>query len=289
MKQQEGRFEGKKGVTIFRRTWLPAKPPRAVVVVVHGLGEHSGRYAHVAQALVEAGCAVYAMDHRGHGQSGGPRALVDRFANVVADIDHVVDLARREHARKPVFMLGHSMGGALSLSYALKHGDKLQGLMLSGPAVALDGAPPAMKPISKILSMFAPRLGMFGIEPSKVSRDPSVVADYAKDPLNAHGKVPARTLGEIVRFVEWLPLALPMIKLPLLVQHGEQDLLAGVAGSRMVVDRAGSTDKTLKVYDGLYHEIFNELPEDRARVLADLVGWIGERVGSQRPAAAKVA
>ncbi|HKY93100.1 MAG TPA: lysophospholipase [Nevskiaceae bacterium] len=288
MKQQEGRFEGKKGVTIYRRTWLPAKV-QAIVVLVHGLGEHSGRYAHVAQALVDAGCAVYAMDHRGHGQSGGPRALVDRFANVVADIDHVVELARREQPRKPVFLLGHSMGGALSLSYAFKHGDKLSGLILSGPAVALDGAPPAMKPISKLLSAFAPRLGLFGIEPSKVSRDPSVVAGYAQDPLNAHGKVPARTLGEIVRFVEWLPLALPMLKLPLLVQHGEQDLLAGVAGSQMVVERAGSTDKTLKVYDGLYHEIYNELPKDRARVLADLAAWIEKRIGARRRTTAKVA
>ena len=277
MKHKEGRFKGKKDVEIFWQSWTPVKT-KAVVVIVHGLGEHSGRYAHVAEALTAVDCAVYAVDHRGHGKSGGPRVFVDRFANVVDDIDHVVELARREQPRKPVFLLGHSMGGALSLSYTLKNPGKLFALILSGPAVALDGAPPMMKPIAKILSTFAPKLGMFAVDPSLVSRDPQAVADYAADPLNAHGKVPARTLGEIVNFVEILPAALPLLQLPLLVMHGEQDKLAGVAGSKMVVQRATSKDKTLKVYPELYHEIFNELPADRAIVLKDLTDWIGARV-----------
>jgi lysophospholipase len=276
MKQAQGYFEGKKALKIFRQSWLPSKP-RATVVLVHGLGEHSGRYQHVAEALVDAGFAVYALDHRGHGKSEGPRALIDRFSNAVADIDQLVDFAKREQRGKPIFLLGHSMGGALSLSFALKHGAKLNGLILSGPAVALDGAPPFMKPISKLLSMFAPKLGMFGIDPSLVSRDQAMVDAYANDPLNAHGKVPARTLGEIVKFVEWLPGGLPMIKLPLLVMHGSADKLAGVSGSEMVVNRVSSKDKALKVYDGFYHEIFNEPIKDRAKVLKDMTGWISAR------------
>jgi len=278
MKSKEGRFKGKKDVEIFWQSWLPTRP-KAVVVIVHGLGEHSGRYAHVAEALVIADCAVYAMDHRGHGKSGGARTLIDRFAHTVEDIDHVVEIARREQPRKPLFLLGHSMGGALSLSYTLKNPGKLFALILSGPAVALDGAPPLMKPIAKFMSTVAPKAGLFAVDPGLVSRDPAVVADYAADPLNAHGKVPARTLGEIVKFVEILPAALPLIQLPLLAMHGSDDKLAGVAGSKMVVDRATSKDKTLKVYDGLYHEIFNELPADRAIVLKDLTDWIGARVG----------
>lgn len=277
MKHTEGRFQGKKKTEIYWQSWQASKT-KAVVVLVHGLGEHSSRYVHVAQALVDAGCAVYAMDHRGHGQSGGPRALVDRFANAVDDIDYVVELARREQPRKPVFLLGHSMGGALSLSYAIKHPGKLRALMLSGPAVALDGAPPFMKPIAKLLSMVAPKMGLFAVEPSLVSRDPQVVADYASDPLNAHGKVPARTLGEIINFVEALPPMLSLLQLPLLIQHGQDDKLAGVSGSEMVMSRVSSTDKALKVYPALYHEIFNELPEDRAQVLKDLTDWIGARL-----------
>jgi alpha-beta hydrolase superfamily lysophospholipase len=281
MKHQEGCFRGRDKFRIYWQCWLPQKVS-AVVLIAHGLGEHGGRYRHVAEVLVEAGCAVYAIDHRGHGKSEGARAYIDKFAHAVDDMDALIDLVIAErHGGKrkpPLFLLGHSMGGALSLSYALKHGDRLSGLLLSGPAVALDGAPPLMRPTAKLLSRLAPRLGMFAIDPGRVSRDPAMVAAYAEDPLNAHGKVPVRTLGEIVEFVEWLPAALPMIKLPLLVMHGSADQLAGVSGSRMVVDRVGSKDKSLKVYDGLYHEIFNELADDRQRVFKDLCGWITERV-----------
>lgn len=277
MEHREASFQGKNKLKIFRQAWLP-KQAKASVVLVHGLGEHSGRYTHVAKQLVDMGCAVYAMDHRGHGKSEGPRAFVDRFANAVDDIDQVVEFAKREQPGKPLFLLGHSMGGALSLSYTLKHADKLAGLILSGPAVALDGAPPLMKPIAKFLSVVAPKLGVFAVSPTLVSRDPETVADYASDPLNAHTKAPARTLGEIVKFVEILPALLPAVTLPLLAMHGREDKLAGFAGSEMVVKGVSSKDKTLKIYDGLYHEIFNELPPDRARVLKDLTDWIGARI-----------
>jgi len=280
MKHIEDRFVGQKKVVIFRRCWLPPGEPKAKVVLVHGLGEHSGRYRHVAERLVAAGCAVFAADHRGHGQSQGPRAFVDRFRHLVADLDQVVDHARRTARNRPLFLLGHSMGGAVALSYAIRHQQKLDGLILSGPAVALDGAPPFLKPLSRILSALAPKLGMFAIDPSAVSRNPEVVTDYGRDPLNCHGKVPARTLAEIVGFVEWLPAVLPELTLPLLVMHGGDDRLAGVAGGEMVVQRAASADKTFKLYEGLYHEIFNELPVDQERVLGDLVQWVSARLAA---------
>lgn len=277
MKHQEHSFIGAKKQRIHYQSWLPAQP-KAAVVIAHGLGEHGGRYAQVAQVLVDAGCAVYAIDHRGHGKSDGVRAFVDKFANAVADMDHLIDHAKRSHPGKPLFLLGHSMGGALSLNYAIQHGNKLSGLILSGPAVALDGAPPFLAPISKVLSSIMPKLGMFAVDPSLVSRDQDEVAKYSSDPLNAHGKVPVRTLAEIVRCVEWLPSALPSLKLPTLLLHGRDDKLAGVAGSQMVYDRISSTDKTLNIYDHLYHEIFNELPADRARVFQDMTAWLNERI-----------
>jgi acylglycerol lipase len=283
MKHSQSSFVGRGRVEIFQQSWLPTKVPRAAVVIVHGLGEHSGRYEHVAAMLVEAGCAVYALDHRGHGRSGGPRALIDRWQNAVADIDTIVEYARSQQRAKPLFLLGHSMGGALSLAYAISHQNKLDGLMLSGPAVALDGAPPLIGPIAKMLARVAPRLGLFGIDPSIVSRDPQAAAAYAADPLNAHGKVPAGTLAEIVRVVEYLPQHLRKLKLPLLIQHGGDDKLAGVSGSRRVIAKAGSADKTLIVYDGLYHEIFNELPDDRARVFEDLGQWLETHVAKRKP------
>lgn len=279
MEHQEGRFEGKGRLSIYRQAWLPEKKDtRAAVVLLHGLGEHSGRYAHVAAGLVAAGIAVYAMDHRGHGQSEGHPVQIDRFANAVADIHTFIEWVKREQRRKPLFLLGHSMGGALALSTVIKHSEGLTGLILSGPAVALTGAPPLIGPISKVLSLIAPKLGLFPVDPALVSRDKAMVAAYANDPLNAHGKVPARTLGEIVKFVDILPALLPVIKLPLLVQHGSEDKLAGVAGSEMLVQRVSSTDVTLKVYPGLYHEIYNELLDDRAVVLADLLSWIQKRI-----------
>lgn len=280
MKHSDGSFDGISTTRIYFQTWAPSGAPKATVVIAHGLGEHGGRYAEVAAQLVGLGCVVHAIDHRGHGRSGGTRVLVDKFANAVADMDTLIDRAKRLQPTRPLFLLGHSMGGALSLSYAIKHGKKLDGLILSGPAVALDGAPPLLALIAKLLASLAPKLGMFQVDPSLVSRDPDEVAKYAGDPLNAHGKIPVRTLAEIIRFVEIVPALLPAIRVPTLVLHGSDDKLAGVAGSRMIHERISSSDKTLKVYDGLYHEIFNELPADRARVFKDLTDWLQPRLAA---------
>lgn len=277
-KHLEGSFRGRRRLQIFWQAWFPDGESRATVVIAHGLGEHGGRYQHVAAELVGKGMTVYAIDHRGHGRSGGPRAFLDRWRNAVADLDQLVELARRKSAGRPLFLLGHSMGGALSLAYTSMHQDKLQGLLLSGPAVALDGAPPMIGPIAKFLSLVAPRLGLFGIDPSLVSRDPAAAGAYAADPLNCHGKVPARTLAELVRLVEFLPGALPRIRLPLLIMHGTDDKLAGVEGSEGVIDSVASADKTLLLYEGLYHEVFNEFPADRMKVLADMSGWLDRRI-----------
>ena len=275
MEHQEGFINGQKGLSIYWQAWLPSSEKVvASVVIAHGLGEHGGRYRRVAEHLVEHGCATYAIDHRGHGKSAGPRALVDRFDNAVADLDQLIDQVRKARPNVPLFLLGHSMGGGLALDYAIAHQDKLDGLLLSGPAVVLDGAPPAMLVISKILSVLAPSLGVFSVDPSLVSRDPAEVAAYVSDPLNFHGKAPARTMGEIVRFVEGLPARLPQVTLPVLLMHGTEDKLAGAGGSELVYRSIRSQDKTIKLYDGFYHEIFNEFPADRARVFAELSGWI---------------
>jgi len=279
VKHLESRVSGRNNLPIYHQAWLPPRV-KAVVMIAHGLGEHGGRYRHVAEGLVQDGYAVHAVDHRGHGKSGGRRTYVDRFQHAVDDLHQVIQVARKGHRRKPMFLIGHSMGGAISLRYAIQHQKELSGLVLSAPAVALDGAPPLLKPLCKLLSAFTPRLGLFGIDPAAVTRDPEMMASYENDPLNCHGRVPVRTLGELIGFLDGLPAQLPSLTLRLLVMHGSADKLAGPSGSRMVLDRVSSTDKTLKFYDGLYHEIFNELPQDRARVIADLRSWISERIPS---------
>lgn len=270
----EGTFSGAGNRTIFWRAWLPDAEPAALVVVAHGVCEHSGRYEHVAADLVAHGYGVYALDHRGHGRSDGPRALIDGLDAAVADLRSFVSLARDRHPGARVFLLGHSMGGTLALSYAIRHQDDLDGLILSGPAAALETASPLTRLLARTVSALAPRLGVFGVDTAGVSKDPAVVRAYEEDPLVHHGKVPARTVAELAEAIAAFPDQLPALKLQLLVLHGGDDELVPVEASRTVHDLAGSANKRVEVYPGLAHEILNE--PQKADVLADIRGWLAE-------------
>ncbi|HEX2160499.1 MAG TPA: alpha/beta hydrolase [Thermoleophilaceae bacterium] len=273
-RHEEGRFAGVGGLEIYWQAWLPGDPPRAIVLIAHGGAEHGGRYAWTADQLTARGYAVYAIDHRGHGRSQGPRAYVDRVDNAVADLHALSDLARAGHPERPVFLLGHSMGGLIALAYALRHQDELAGLVLSAP-LAVIAANPATRLVSRVLSTVAPRLPVYKIDGSTVSRDPEVVRAYDEDPLNHRGMLPARTIGELAATTARFPERLPELRLPILTVYGTGDRLVDTAGSRLVDERSGSDDSTLIAYDGLYHEVLNE-PE-RERVIADVVGWIDAR------------
>jgi alpha-beta hydrolase superfamily lysophospholipase len=174
-----------------------------------------------------------------------------------------------------VFLIGHSMGATVALSYALAFGDRLSGLVLSGALAALEAAPPAMRVVSRVLSAVAPRLPLIAIDSSLISRDPAVVREYVEDPLVSHGKLPARTVAELARAIESFPRSVPAITVPTLVMYGTADQLCPVEGSVMLGERIGAADKSVIPYEGLYHEIFNE-PE-QSRVLDDLCGWLDAR------------
>lgn len=278
MRRTEASFTGGRGLRIAWRSWLPSGRPRALVVVVHGAGEHGGRYEHVAAALVAAGYGVYGLDHRGHGRSEGKRALIERVDHAVADLDQLVVLARDANPGAPVVLLGHSMGGLIALRYALAHQDRLAGLILSGPLAAIEDVPAALRMVGRLLSTLAPGAPLIAIDPELVSRDPAVVAAYRSDPLVHHGKLPARTAAEIADAVERFPSTVGDIHLPTLVLYGTADGLCPPHGSVMLGERIGSSDVTVKAYDGLFHEILNE-PE-RAVVLEDVVAWLDARVGA---------
>jgi alpha-beta hydrolase superfamily lysophospholipase len=271
----EGELDGVEGVELYWQAWLPEGDPRAVVVIAHGASEHSSRYAHVADRLVVAGYAVYAVDHRGHGRSQGKRAQLGRLEYVVADLRAFVDLAAGRHPDLPVYLLGHSMGGAISIAYAVRHEDTLAGLVLTDPVADPHAANAVTRGVSGVISAIAPDLGVYSIDASLVSRDPAVVRAYEQDPLVHHGKLPARTVAELTAAVQLFPEQVPGLRLPLLVMHGGADRLVPTAGSRMVHERAGSEDKTLEIWDGLYHEILNE-PEQE-RVIQRIVDWLDER------------
>jgi acylglycerol lipase len=267
----DGHFEGAGGNDIYWQTWLPDGAPRAAVVLAHGASEHSGRYAWTAEQLTPRGYAVHALDHRGHGRSSGSRAVIDSIDNAVADIGTVVARATAEHGERP-FLLGHSMGGCLSLAYATRRQESIAGLALSAPVAVLEAASPVERVAARVLSFVAPKLGVYTIDSATVSRDPEVVRDYDADPLNHHGRLPARTVAVMSNEVGRFPESIPALTLPLLVMVGTGDQLVPPAASELVYELAASEDKTIKRYDGLYHEILNE-PE-REQVVSDLLAWL---------------
>jgi alpha-beta hydrolase superfamily lysophospholipase len=281
MRHEEGTFAGVGGVEIFHQAWRPDDEPRSVVLLAHGASEHSGRYAWTGERLAERGHAVHALDHRGHGRSGSG-AYVDRLDNAVADLHRLAGLASDGYPDTPVFLLGHSMGGAVALAYAFRHQAELDGLVLSAPLAKLEAASPVTRAIGLVLSRLAPRTPVFAIDSGAVSRDPEVVRDYDADPLNHHGKLPARTVAELTEAVGRFEARLPELTLPILALHGTGDTLTPPEGSEMVCRLSSSDDKTHKTYEGLYHEILNE-PE-RDEVLDDIASWIEARAPARAAA-----
>lgn len=267
----ESSFAGACGRRIFARSWLPDGPPRDQVVIAHGYAEHSGRYDAVARFLTARGFAVHALDHHGHGRSEGARAVIERFAQADADIDTLVDKVRAESGLATVKLIGHSMGGSLALNYALEHQDKLSGLVLSGPAIG-GRLPTLQRWLLALVSAIAPRTGMIALDANAVSRDPAVVADYIADPLVFRGKVPARTAHEMFRAIGSYPKRVGALTVPCLLMHGEADTLVSAVGAAPVFAAAGSPDKMIRIWPGLFHEIFNE-PE-RIEVLTLTADWL---------------
>ncbi len=273
----ERSFEGVGGVRIVYDVWTPEGPPRAVVVLSHGLGEHARRYDHVARGFGDAGLVTYALDHRGHGRSGGKRVLVRDISEYTGDFDTLVRIATREHPGLRCVVLGHSMGGGIVFAYGVERPDSYDMMVLSGPAVAAqDQVSPLLVLAAKVLGVLVPGLPVQELDVEAISRDPAVVAAYNDDPLVYHGKVPAGLGRALLQVGETMPQRAPALTAPLLVVHGSEDRLIPVAGSHRLVDRVGSTDVELKVYPGLYHEVFNE-PE-RDQVLHDVVSWILQRL-----------
>jgi acylglycerol lipase len=266
----EDEFLGTGNRRIFWRSWHP-ETPRGTVVISHGFAEHSGRYEHVAERLVGAGWAVAALDHHGHGRSEGHRALIS-LRDAVADLDHLVNhVSCAPGFGPPVFLLGHSMGGGIALRYAIAHGERLRGLIVSGPLVEVPGHG-AAKVIGRILGRVAPRAGVSRLDPAQVSRDPQVVAAYEADPLIHHGPLPAGTVAEFLNHVSSIRADVAAIRLPTLILHGTADALCALTGSIDIEAGLGSEDVTFNRYDGLFHEVFNE-PE-RDRVLDDVCAWL---------------
>ncbi len=271
MEHSERSLRGERGRNIVYDVYRPDSPAVGVVALVHGLGEHAGRYGHVIERLTDAGYLVVAPDHAGHGRSGGKPMGVNHFGDFVADLHRVIGAVERDGL--PLFVVGHSMGGAIALTYALDYPDELAGLVLSGPAVVPgEDLPALMITLSPILSKLVPWLPAAELSSSALSRDPEVVAGYENDPLVWHGKIPAGLGGALIGAMGQFPRRLPSLRVPTLALHGGEDALANAEGTRLIGRLAGSADLTTKIYPGLYHEIFNE-PE-RDEVLDEVMAWL---------------
>ncbi|HUT11010.1 MAG TPA: lysophospholipase [Thermoguttaceae bacterium] len=276
MPHQDGRFKGHDGLELYQQCWLPERESAAVVVLVHGFIEHSGRYADVAKELNRHGYAVYALDLRGHGQSNGERVFVRSFDEFAADLDIFLQEVKRRESGKAIFLLGHSMGGTIAARLAVTRQPDVAGMVLSAPAVRVGkGVFPLLRRGARLVSRLFPRLRVVRLGSGWISRDPQVVADFRQDPLVFHEKFTVRIGAEILDAAQHLQDHAPSLRLPLLILQGTADRIVDPTGSRLLHDRAGSTDKTLRIYEGLYHDLLHE-PE-KEQVTANMTEWLDRR------------
>ena len=272
---QEEKIDSTNGTRIFVRSWTPALRPRALVVICHGVNSHSGQYLWAGEQLSATGLAVYALDLRGRGQSDGERFYVENVADYVSDVSATVQLAKSRHPGVPVFLLGHSAGGVVSSVYTLENAPELTGFICESFAFQVPAPGFALAAI-KALSHIAPRLPVLKLKNEDFSRDPQAVAALNSDPLTAHEVQPAITVAALVRADERLREEFPQMTLPLLIMHGTDDKATVCHGSQFFYDTAGSKDKTLKLYDGHYHDLLNDIGKEG--VLKDILEWINARV-----------
>ncbi len=273
MNHREATFRGAGGLDLFSQRWCPDGEPRAAVAVVHGLGEHSGRYASVVDHLVPRGFAVHGFDLRGHGRSPGQRGHVDSWSQYRDDVDAFLRTIRGEGGGLPLFLLGHSMGGLIVLDYVLRRPDAVAGAVASAPGLEPVGvASPAKVALARLLSRLWPRFSLdVGLDVTAVSRDPEVVSAYENDPLR-HCRGSVRWGTESLAAIERIKARAGEVKTPLLMIQGGDDRLVSPAGARRFFDRVSFPDKELHVYEGGYHEPHNDV--DRDRVLHDLASWL---------------
>lgn len=272
---QEEDFRSGGDVRIHFHAWLPAGAPRGVVVICHGVNSHGAQHAWTAAQFVALGFAVYAVDLRGRGRSEGPRFYVDDIADYVADLRGLIGIAKGRHPGLPVFLLGHSAGGVVACTYALDHQDEIDGLICESFAFQVP-APGFVLAAIKGLSHLAPSLGVLTLHMKDFTRDPAALAVLEADPLTKGESQPAATVAALVRADERLHDSFGQITLPVLILHGTADKATVYHGSEYFHSKAGSRDKTLKLYEGHFHDLLADTGKEK--VFADIAAWVEARM-----------
>jgi acylglycerol lipase len=275
-------FAARDGTQLLTRHWAApsdqavAAKPRGVVVVMHGLKDYSARYANFATRLVHAGYDVYAFDLRGHGRSAGPRVAPAHWLDYIDDLDRFLTAVEAREPGRKVFLFGHSMGGAIATLTAIRHRPQVAGLVLSGPALAVD-APPLVVAGTRLAGALAPNAPALGLDNHDFSSDPAAAKAMDDDPLVSQPPAPARTAAGLVDGIRQIWRELDQLTMPILALHGTADRLTAPAGSRWLVRKAPSSDKTLRIYDGFFHDLLHE-PNGK-QVEDDILAWLDAQTG----------
>ena len=276
---REERINSSKEIKIVVRSWQPESMPRGVIAICHGVNSHGGQYVWVGEQFAAAGFAAYALDLRGRGKSDGERYYVENVADYVSDLTALIDLAKSRHAGLPVFLLGHSAGGVVSATYVLENPAGVAGFICESFAFQVPAPGFALAAI-KGLSHIAPRLPVLKLKNEDFSRDPKAVAALNHDPLTANEAQPAITVAALVRADERLRKEFPLMTMPVLIIHGTADKATIYHGSEFFHQTAGSKDKTLKLYNGHYHDLLNDFGKEQ--VMSDIRAWIDARLPGKR-------
>lgn len=276
MRHEIGDFAGRGGVRLFWQRWLPEGAPRAVVVNLHGLGDHSGLYVALVEHLVDGGFAVHAFDQRGHGHSAGQRAYIESWADFREDLDTFLGAVRRDSPSLPVFLIGNSLGGLVVLEYALTRSDGLNGVVAVSPPLGRVGVPPILMALGRVMSRIWPRFSLEAhMDLGNLSRDPLAAAELINDPL-FHRQGTARLSTEVTAAIARVQTGADSLRVPVLLLHGGDDRMVPPDGTRKFFAALGAPDRTYHEYPGAYHALFADL--DAARVLADLSAWMTARM-----------
>lgn len=279
----ESSFEGVGGLKIATRSWQPAGTPRAIMILVHGFNAHSGYMIWPAEQFAAKGFRVHALDLRGRGRSEGERFYVEQLSDYLGDIDRLVEIARAENPGLPVYVLGHSAGGVISSNYVFENQEKIAGLICESFAFDV-GLPHLVKLALEGIGKLLPHVHVFSLKNEDFSRDPAAVEAMNNDPLIAKESQPAETARVLLLAADSLKERMPDLKVPVLIIHGTDDKATMPRGSQYFYDHAGSEDKTLRLYEGHYHDLLNDI--DKEVVLADIMAWLDKRVPVQITAAA---
>lgn len=277
----ESTFEGVGGLRIATRSWTPTGKARAVMILIHGFNAHSGYMVWPGEQFAANGFASYALDLRGRGKSEGERFYVEEFSDYLGDVNKLVEIARSENPGLPVFVLGHSAGGVIATSYVFEHQDEIAGLVCESFAFDV-GLPHLVQLALQGLSHLTPHLHVFSLNNADFSRDPAAVEAMNTDPLIAKESQPAETASEMLKAAARLKENMPNFNVPVFIIHGTEDKATRPEGSQYFYDNAGSTDKTLKLYESHFHDLLADI--DKEKVMADIQNWLDERIPAEASA-----